>query len=93
MFTFDVDLSVKPGMTKAPEVTYRDIFVPAISKQAGFSEVKLLRTLSSEAHSHRRAFMSSRYTSFRLVPPHGVPVELTWVAMPPRRIESRRQRG
>ncbi len=53
MFTLHVDVSVKPGMTKALEVTYLDIFVPAISKQEGFSEVKLLRATSSEAHSHR----------------------------------------
>ena len=53
MFTLHVDLSVKPGMTKALEVTYRDIFVPAISKQLGFSETKLLKTISPEAHSHR----------------------------------------
>jgi heme-degrading monooxygenase HmoA len=53
MFILHVDLSVKPGMTKALEGTYRDVFVPAISKQAGFSETKLLRSISSEAHSHR----------------------------------------
>jgi heme-degrading monooxygenase HmoA len=53
MFTLHVDLSVKPGMTKALEVTYRDIFAPAISKQAGFSETKLLKARSPEAHSHR----------------------------------------
>jgi heme-degrading monooxygenase HmoA len=53
MFVLHVDLSVKPGMAKALEVTYREIFMPAISKQAGFSEVKLLRPISSEAHSHR----------------------------------------
>ncbi len=53
MFILHVDLSVKPGMTKALESTYRDVFVPAISKQAGFSETKLLRAISSEAHSHR----------------------------------------
>lgn len=52
MFILHVDLSVKPGMTKALEGTYRDVFVPAISKQAGFSEAKLLRAISSEAHSH-----------------------------------------
>jgi heme-degrading monooxygenase HmoA len=53
MFILHVDLSVKPGMTKALEGTYRDVFVPAISKQAGFSETKLLRAISSEANSHR----------------------------------------
>lgn len=53
MFVLHVDVSVKPGMTKALEVTYRDIFVPAISKQAGFSGTKLLRAISPEAHSHR----------------------------------------
>ena len=53
MFILHVDVSVKPGMTKALEGTYRDVFVPAISKQAGFSEVKLLRAISSEGHSHR----------------------------------------
>jgi heme-degrading monooxygenase HmoA len=53
MFTLHVDLSVKPDMTKALEATYRDIFVPAISKQAGFSETKLLRAISPEAHSYR----------------------------------------
>ena len=53
MFILHVDLSVKAGMTKALESTYRDVFVPAISKQAGFSEAKLLKAISSEAHSHR----------------------------------------
>jgi heme-degrading monooxygenase HmoA len=53
MFVLHVDLSVKPGMAKALEVTYRDIFVPAISRQVGFSAVKLLRAISSEAPSHR----------------------------------------
>jgi len=53
MFILHVDLSVKEGMTKALEGTYRDVFVPAISKQAGYSEAKLLRAISSEAHSHR----------------------------------------
>lgn len=52
MYILHVDLSAKPGMAEALEVTYRDIFVPAISKQVGFSEVKLLRALTSEAHSH-----------------------------------------
>jgi hypothetical protein len=40
-------------MMKALEGTYRDVFVPAASKQAGFSEATLLRAISSEAHSHR----------------------------------------
>jgi heme-degrading monooxygenase HmoA len=53
MFILHVDLSAKEGMTKALEGTYRDIFVPAVSKQEGFSEAKLLRAISSEAHSHR----------------------------------------
>jgi heme-degrading monooxygenase HmoA len=53
MFVLHVDLSVKPGMANALEVTYRNIFMPAISKQAGFSEVKLLKPISSEADSHR----------------------------------------
>ena len=53
MFILHVDLSVKPGMTKALEDTYRDVFVPAISKQAGFSETKLLWAISSEAQRHR----------------------------------------
>ena len=53
MFILHVDLSVRPGMTKALEGTYRDVFVAAISKHAGFSESKLLRAISSEAHSHR----------------------------------------
>jgi|HubBroStandDraft_6_1064221.scaffolds.fasta_scaffold1227595_1 heme-degrading monooxygenase HmoA len=53
MFVLHVDLSIKPGMTKALESTYRDVFVPAISKQAGFSEVKLLRAIDSETQSPR----------------------------------------
>jgi heme-degrading monooxygenase HmoA len=53
MFILHVDLSVKPGMTKALEGTYREVFLPAISKQEGFSDAKLLRAISSEAHSHR----------------------------------------
>jgi hypothetical protein len=40
-------------MAKALEGTYRDVFVPAISKHARFSEAKLLRAISSEAHSHQ----------------------------------------
>ena len=53
MLIIHVDLSVKPGMTKALESTYRNVFVPAISKHAGLSETKLFRAISSEAHSHR----------------------------------------
>jgi heme-degrading monooxygenase HmoA len=63
MFILHVDLSVKPGMTKALESTYRDVFVPAISKQAGFSEAKLLRAISSEAHSHRLVIAFDREES------------------------------
>jgi heme-degrading monooxygenase HmoA len=40
-------------MTETLEGTYREVFRPAIPKQAGFSEAKLLRAKSSEAPSHR----------------------------------------
>ena len=41
MFILHVDLTVNPGMTAALERTYREVFCPAISKQAGFSETKV----------------------------------------------------
>jgi len=53
MFILHVNVSVKQGMTDALKSTYRGVFSPAISRQPGFSEAKLLRAKSSDAHSHR----------------------------------------
>lgn len=52
MFILHVDLSVKPGMTKALKGTYRDVFVPAISKHAALRS-EIAWAISSEARSHR----------------------------------------
>ena len=53
MFILHVDLAVKPDMIRALEQTYRQVFCPAVSAQAGFSETKLLRAKSSETPGYR----------------------------------------
>jgi heme-degrading monooxygenase HmoA len=53
MFILHVDLTVKSGMTEALKGTYRDVFCPAISKQPGFSETKLLQAKPPGARTHR----------------------------------------
>jgi heme-degrading monooxygenase HmoA len=53
MFILNVDLSVKPSMTKALESTYKDVFCPAIAKQPGFKETRLLRARSDDANNYR----------------------------------------
>lgn len=60
MFVLNVDLEVKSGMGQNLENTFRTVFVPAISKQEGFSGTQLLRPhdsgaayrLSIEFHNH-----------------------------------------
>jgi heme-degrading monooxygenase HmoA len=53
MFILHVDLKVKPGRADALKATYRDVFIPAITKQPGFAETKLLQARSDEARTHR----------------------------------------
>jgi heme-degrading monooxygenase HmoA len=43
MFVLHVELKVKPGLQKDLEETYVGIFSPAITQQAGFQGVNLLR--------------------------------------------------
>lgn len=43
MFILNVDLNVKPGSQEPLEQTYKNIFVPAISQQEGFTRAELLR--------------------------------------------------
>ena len=43
MFVLNVDLNVKSGKEQSLENSFRTVFVPAISKQAGFSRTQLLR--------------------------------------------------
>jgi heme-degrading monooxygenase HmoA len=60
VFILNVDLDVKSGSEQNLENTFRTIFVPAISKQEGFSRTQLLRPhdsggayrLSIEFQSH-----------------------------------------
>jgi heme-degrading monooxygenase HmoA len=43
MFVLHVDLEVKPGLHEDIEAVYKTVFCPAISKQAGYHSVGLLR--------------------------------------------------
>lgn len=43
MFVLNVDLDVKSGKEQSLENTFRNVFIPAISKQEGFSGTQLLR--------------------------------------------------
>lgn len=43
MFVLNVDLDVKSGSEKSLENIFGTVFVPAISKQEGFSSTQLLR--------------------------------------------------
>ena len=47
MFILNVDLDVKSGSEQALENTFRTVFIPAISKQEGFSRTQLLRPHAS----------------------------------------------
>lgn len=44
MFILNVDVDVKSGSEQSLENTFRTVFVPAISKQEGFSQTQLLRS-------------------------------------------------
>lgn len=48
MFVLNVDLQVKQGSEQALEETYQRVFWPAISSQAGFGRVELLRPLKED---------------------------------------------
>ncbi|HEX5482266.1 MAG TPA: antibiotic biosynthesis monooxygenase family protein [Terriglobia bacterium] len=50
MFVLHVDLEVKPGARQALEKIYAETFRPAISRQAGFSAVALLRPTEGESN-------------------------------------------
>jgi heme-degrading monooxygenase HmoA len=49
VFILNVDLYVKSGSDKGLENIFKDNFVPAISKQDGFSRTQLLRPRESES--------------------------------------------
>jgi len=49
VFVLNVDLDVKSGSEQNLENTFRTVFVPAISKQEGFSRTQLLRPHNSGA--------------------------------------------
>ena len=53
MFILHVDLKVKPGMVDTLKATYRDVFIPAITRQPGFAETKLLHARSADTWTHR----------------------------------------
>jgi heme-degrading monooxygenase HmoA len=53
MFILHVNLALKSGMAEVLKVTYQGVFYPAISKQPGFSETKLLRAKSSKERTYR----------------------------------------
>jgi heme-degrading monooxygenase HmoA len=48
VFILNVDVDVKSGSEQSLENTFRTVFVPAISKQEGFSRTQLLRSQDSE---------------------------------------------
>jgi heme-degrading monooxygenase HmoA len=49
VFVLNVDLDVRSGSEENLESTFRTVFVPAISKQEGFSDTQLLRPRDSGA--------------------------------------------
>jgi heme-degrading monooxygenase HmoA len=49
VFILNVDLDVKPGSEKSLENVFKTVFIPAISKQEGFSSTQLLRPRDSGA--------------------------------------------
>jgi heme-degrading monooxygenase HmoA len=53
MFILHVDVKVKPGMADALNATYHNVFLPAIAKQPGFCDTKLLQARSVETRTHR----------------------------------------
>jgi heme-degrading monooxygenase HmoA len=53
MFILHVELAVKADSSDALAIAYRESFCPAISKQPGFSEARLLLARSSQARTHR----------------------------------------
>jgi|HubBroStandDraft_1064217.scaffolds.fasta_scaffold295271_2 heme-degrading monooxygenase HmoA len=53
MFLLHVELNVKPGAQNALEDTFAEIFVPAISQQHGFKDVKLLRPAENGGGDYR----------------------------------------
>ena len=52
MVALHVDLQIKPGAGPELERTFRDVFLPAISAQPGFSRVALLQS-TPEADRYR----------------------------------------
>ncbi len=53
MFVLHVELKVKPGLQQALEKTYREVFLPAISRQPGFQAAHLLRPVEDGASGYR----------------------------------------
>jgi len=53
MFVLNLDVSIKPGMDGRLLETYRGVFVPAISRQPGFVETKLMVSRTADSHTHR----------------------------------------
>ncbi len=55
MFILNVDLNLKPGKEQSLENVFKTVFVPAISKQEGFSRTQLL--LPHDAGAPYRLFI------------------------------------
>jgi heme-degrading monooxygenase HmoA len=54
MFILHVDLTAKPGRFSALETIFRGVFCPAITRQPGFTETRLLLAkFPDENRSHR----------------------------------------
>lgn len=53
MFVLHVELKVKPGLQLALEKAYREVFLPAISRQPGFQAARLLRPVEDGAPGYR----------------------------------------
>jgi heme-degrading monooxygenase HmoA len=63
MFILHVDLFVKPNMNETLEKVYSSVFRPAISRQSGFSETRLLRAIHAAENSHMLVIVFVNETS------------------------------
>lgn len=71
MFVLNVDLDVKPGAETSLEKTYKEVFIPAISEQEGFTRVELLRPYTAGTADYRLVIVFEDH-----------PAQQRWVAAP-----------
>lgn len=53
MFILHVELKLKPRVRQELEKTYREVFLPAITRQPGFQSAQLLRPVEGGADDYR----------------------------------------